>query len=339
MTIHILQVLSGECIIVDFENGKCILVDGGYKRTYPKLKKKLIELNRDGKRLEYVILTHYDEDHIAGLIKFFKENGKKGKEKIIPVDNVICNQFTYLYDKIPFVEGGFRCEISYNQQQKFEEVCQNNGWVLSQNDVISDAEFKGTDYTIKVISPSAEALKACREIEIEHEQAGNRIQPIGGVIYRDLSDWCKISKGSELSIVNKASLSFEIIYGECRLLFCGDADMNRYKERLLHHYDVIKLSHHGTYIGNECFCNSSQVIADNYIISTNGQRKEHPNRRLLAEVLMQPHCKKLLLNYDLSKIKNEQYYLLYDEKQQAKYAFNTITTQSIAFGEKHNDGN
>ena len=92
MTIHILQVLSGECIIVDFENGKCILVDGGYKRTYPKLKKKLIELNRDGKRLEYVILTHYDEDHIAGLIKFFKENGKKGKEKIIPVDNTDCRK-------------------------------------------------------------------------------------------------------------------------------------------------------------------------------------------------------------------------------------------------------
>ena len=181
--------------------------------------------------------------------------------------------------------------------------------------------------------------RTAQRVDRNDEQAGNRIQPIGGVIYRDLSDWCKISKGSELSIVNKASLSFEIIYGECRLLFCGDADMNRYKERLLHHYDVIKLSHHGTYIGNECFCNSSQVIADNYIISTNGQRKEHPNRRLLAEVLMQPHCKKLLLNYDLSKIKNEQYYLLYDEKQQAKYAFNTITTQSIAFGEKHNDGN
>lgn len=329
MIIHILQALRGDCIIVDFENGKCVLIDGGYKATFPKLKNKLMKLNNEGKILEYVILTHYDEDHISGLIKFFEENGEKGNEKIIPVDSVVCNQFTDLYNILPFTEHEFRGEISYRQQTTFEGLCQSKGWKLPPKDIISGDEIAGTDYLIKIISPSDEALKKCRKKEYNLEQNIITKRSISGWLFKDISDWEKIDTGAELTCVNKASLAFEIIFGEKTLLFCGDADMINYKELLLHKYNLIKLSHHGTYKGNESFCGNSPVIADKYIISTNGQRKEHPSRRLLAEIIMQPHFKKIISNYNLSKIYSEQYYLLYDSIQQNKYHFSTKTTQTI----------
>lgn len=329
MKIHVLQALRGDCIIVDFENGKCVLIDGGYKANFSELKNKLMKLNREGKRLEYVILTHYDEDHISGLLKLFEENGEKGYETIIPVDNVVCNQFTDLYNKLPFKEREFRSEISYRQQKTFEGLCQSKGWKFPQKDIVSGTEIVGTDYLIKIISPSDEALKICREKEYDFEQDSSMKQSISGWLFKDISDWKKIDTGAELTDVNKASLAFEIIFGKKTLLFCGDADINNYKELLLPKYDLVKLSHHGTYKGNESFCGDSPVIAEKYIISTNGQRKDHPSRRLLAEIIMQPHYKQLLMNYDLSRIYSEQYYLLYDSDQQDKYHFSTKTTQTI----------
>ena len=103
MNIYVLPALSGDCMIVDFGDGKCVLIDGGYRGTYPKLRELLSELCNEGKQLEYVILTHYDRDHIAGLIEFVQDNGKKGNEKIISVDHIVYNDFSYLYAKKPLI--------------------------------------------------------------------------------------------------------------------------------------------------------------------------------------------------------------------------------------------
>ena len=52
MKIHVIKALAGDCLLVDFENGKCVLIDGGYRDTYRALKQKLTALSAEGKRLE-----------------------------------------------------------------------------------------------------------------------------------------------------------------------------------------------------------------------------------------------------------------------------------------------
>ena len=38
MIIHMLQADVGDCFVIEFENGKCILIDGGIPKTYSETK-------------------------------------------------------------------------------------------------------------------------------------------------------------------------------------------------------------------------------------------------------------------------------------------------------------
>lgn len=328
MIIHVLPALSGDSFIIDFENGKCCLIDGGYKSTFLILKEKLSSLCVEGKRLEYIILTHYDRDHIAGLIELMKENGKKGNETIIPVDHIIYNDFSYLYNQVPLLGEESCHEISFDQLKTFEYLCHENGMGDTADPIVTGQVFDGLGYQLRIISPTVEDLDKCKDYEIRQEYRDSPT-PILGKLCRDLSDWKDLVKGSELNVINKASLAFDITFGQKKLLFCGDAEMNDHKELLFPKYDIIKLSHHGTFYGNECFCSDSAVIADHYIVSTNGSRIEHPNRRLLSDLLRLPHQKYLYLNYDISHIEHGKYYLLFQKEQQIKYRFKTIITNTI----------
>lgn len=99
--------------------------------------------------------------------------------------------------------------------------------------------------------------------------------------------------------------------------------MNDIRYSLRSHYDVIKLSHHGTYYGNECFFGDKAITADKYIISTNAvrEKREHPNRNLLQGILMLAHKKEFYCNYDILHVKDGIYKMLKSKEQQEKYNF------------------
>ena len=53
-----------------------ILIDGGYAETYRKyLKKCLSELAVQGKKINLLIVTRIESDHIGGIQAFLKDNG------------------------------------------------------------------------------------------------------------------------------------------------------------------------------------------------------------------------------------------------------------------------
>ncbi|UMQ41575.1 MBL fold metallo-hydrolase [Chryseobacterium sp. Y16C] len=71
-----------------------ILIDGGYVSTYKKyIKPKLLQLNKENRPLNHLIVTHIDNDHISGIIKFFEENTGN---KIVEVENVWHNSYSHL---------------------------------------------------------------------------------------------------------------------------------------------------------------------------------------------------------------------------------------------------
>ncbi len=66
-----------------------ILVDGGYASTFKEhIHPDLNKLASQDQIIDLVVATHIDEDHICGLIEFFKCNGDSLTPKIIPVKNV-----------------------------------------------------------------------------------------------------------------------------------------------------------------------------------------------------------------------------------------------------------
>jgi glyoxylase-like metal-dependent hydrolase (beta-lactamase superfamily II) len=77
----VLQAEHGDCILIQGEfdgQSRNILVDGGLSRTYihkkrPQILKKLLKKIKDAKqRIDLLVLSHVDEDHIAGLLAGFK---------------------------------------------------------------------------------------------------------------------------------------------------------------------------------------------------------------------------------------------------------------------------
>jgi len=76
MKINFLPAFNGDCILITTDKFN-ILIDGGMSRTYYRiLRDKLEELEQ----IDLVILTHIDEDHIAGLIELFDGKYDKSKE-------------------------------------------------------------------------------------------------------------------------------------------------------------------------------------------------------------------------------------------------------------------
>lgn len=74
-----------------------ILVDFGYSNTYKKhVEEHLINMAAEKEKLDLIIVTHIDQDHISGGIRFFEENGNANAPKIIGVGEVWHNSYRHL---------------------------------------------------------------------------------------------------------------------------------------------------------------------------------------------------------------------------------------------------
>lgn len=96
--IHVLPAGGGDCFLLEFlQEDYRIIIDGGYAETYRKyLKPVLKNLAEKGKRINLLVVTHIDSDHINGIKAFLEENGKADDPQIIGVDEVWYNGFFHI---------------------------------------------------------------------------------------------------------------------------------------------------------------------------------------------------------------------------------------------------
>lgn len=111
------------------------------------------------------------------------------------------------------------------------------------------------------------------------------------------------------SVTNGSSIAFVLESCSKKVLFAGDAHAETILESLkaiygggnrLYRFDAIKVSHHGSFENNSPEFLSA-VSSDKWIISTNGEKYNHPDLATLANIITN-HSKediKLYFNYDL----------------------------------------
>ncbi|WP_336663811.1 MBL fold metallo-hydrolase [Kurthia gibsonii] len=74
-----------------------ILIDFGYSNTYKDhIEKHLKALATNNEKIDLVIVTHYDQDHISGGISFFENNGFSYNPNIISVSEVWHNSYRHI---------------------------------------------------------------------------------------------------------------------------------------------------------------------------------------------------------------------------------------------------
>ena len=182
--IHFLKADAGDCILLQLEDKKCILIDCGYKSTFEnELKPLLKKLAIIGYRISLLIITHYDEDHIQGANALLKENGDYLNPIIIEIDEIWFNgifnivrssskiqthiveklsikykdKYRLLQEQLLGLIGVGEGEISANLAETFELLCTKNNYkvnaVTNGGRIVAGTKTKIGEYTIKCLNP------------------------------------------------------------------------------------------------------------------------------------------------------------------------------------------
>ncbi len=74
MRLQIFQSDKGDCLLLESKDGKRILCDGGMSRSMKAhVRDELAQLRKAGKRLDYVYVSHIDQDHISGILQLLND--------------------------------------------------------------------------------------------------------------------------------------------------------------------------------------------------------------------------------------------------------------------------
>ncbi len=312
--VKVLPVYQGDCILLYFnDESHCIMIDTGTKRSYSKgvLRSEIEKLNT----VDLLILTHTDEDHIGGILKYYEDKSKK--------DNIFkevwFNSGSLIKDKLG-LKNNQLLEIPLNDPDDLEisikqgitlekELISRN--ILHEDIIIAGDHHNIQSGNIKILSPEIGDLRTfCSFWEIEQNKnlEMTRANDYGQII----GDLVKVKYKEKGTIANKTSIAFIFEFAKLRILLMGDAypsviEMNirklGYDETNKLKLNVVKISHHGSIYGispellNIIDCND-------FIISTNGSNGL-PFKECLSRIITHKKDKiNLYFNYKNEIIEN-----------------------------------
>ncbi len=184
--VEVFPASEGDCFLIS--TAKCnILIDAGVYNTYHDfLKQRLKTLSKNQGKLDFLVVTHIDRDHIEGAIELLTENGNSSSPLIIPIDQVWHNSYRHLqfpkqshlgsseFDILrSIITAGKLSEqhssneskdISARQGSTFAALLLSGGycWNNSFNGEAINADIHPnipfTNFTIRLISPDSRKL-------------------------------------------------------------------------------------------------------------------------------------------------------------------------------------
>jgi beta-lactamase superfamily II metal-dependent hydrolase len=179
---------NGDAFLAD-TGGTYLLIDAGFASTYQDfIAADLEQLAKSGGRLDLVVCTHIDGDHIGGLLEFFSRNSTSAKRGI-EVDAVWHNSLRSLPAPTAEPDGfhdrmvleairrrGFQkapasalSPISARQGSSLAKLLREHGYTWNSGNgstCISEGDTLSlpNDVTIRVIGPTTARLEALRNL-------------------------------------------------------------------------------------------------------------------------------------------------------------------------------
>ena len=326
--LHVVQAEYGDCLILESVAGKnstSILIDGGPYQTYQKYLKPTLEKLLPKSKLDLVVLSHIDNDHIIGLIDLLediKNRREKGEKKLIKICKLWHNSFNDLLqmrqNPVKLIKNSLQTvHVGSSEEQKKVDS--------SFNSVIMKGFRQGMDLTSLAksleisINPEFDKLVSIDDVPncIKLNDIAFRI--LGPTrknlerLRRDWKKWLDKKKSPQLmefelmqimdkSIPNLSSIMLLVESKTSKILLTGDGSgddiVNILKKNDMldkqgrFYVDVLKVPHHGSdrNVSPEFF---NTVSANYYIISANG-RDDNPSLNTLKWILESGDKKKNL---------------------------------------------
>ena len=335
----------GDSILVSTDEGTHILIDGGEEGTYKdSIESYLYENNID--KLDLVVLTHIDNDHICGLIELMEEPQERRKIKEIWFNKCygmrINNNLT---EKIGFKEGDLFEKLIIES-----EIRHRNDIYLNERDLKEKREFYiNSNVKLILLSPRKEDIDKLK-IDWKKFHQKNSYEIAGKTPYdnRNIDEVYHLfqektisKKGKTLvnatntSLANKSSIAFILEYKDKKFLFLGDSDIKVINQSLNNlgldklKFDFIKLSHHGSKKNiNKEFLDI--VKTDTFIILTDGTRHRHPDKETLALILKDKNRAKnikFIFNY----LQPINYKFPIENNEEERYFFKALYRNTLEY--------
>lgn len=306
--IHILPACHGDAFILDLWRGEehgIIVVDSGPHIARREILKNFYNYDT----INLMVITHFDDDHIAGIKRYAQEVCVQGKvwnvcemwvnnSKAYPVEidtDQSLKQATTLADALslisqrypdfvwePYISEGHALHLGFADIEVVSPPLDYEKYMIErlkkEANLSEDVETETTD---PLTIPLADLAK-----NPDHEP--------------NLEDYDELA--------NATSIAFIVKNDDFSMLMLGDSypqNIERYMRKTYSDQKklkvkYVKVSHHGSLI------NSSTTLYDiidcnNFIISTNGKTYGHPDREAIAKIVCHPHRSKdkihIYLNY------------------------------------------
>ena len=358
MKIKFLKAFNGDAILLSFKEGtqpRNILIDGGTSATYQQvnelgkieygpLKKALDQIRKKGEIIDLLILTHVDDDHIGGILKWV-ENDKYAssligkvwfnsgrliseyfKKEEIP-ENLIDLHFADVYAR------------SIGQGVKFEDYIQNNN-IWDRRIIKAEDQIDYFGLTFNILSPSEEKLKILLKKWKKEKPDSLKMKGPTNDYTPTLTQHLANDKFLEDTAEHNGS-SIAMIIGnqEKRMVFLADAHpkviVNSLKklgfsaEKPLK-AEFVKISHHGSKLNNSVEM-LKMMKTNKYIISTNGDLHSHPHKQFLARLASVNKDCKIYFNYPekIEEIFSPQDYIDFPKFKPTSTKDNQISVSKI----------
>lgn len=179
--IEMLPAAHGDSLWISYGEGgevRNILIDGGMRYTYDKLRQRILTLPQGHRRLELLVITHVDADHIEGCIRLLQDEALG-----LEIGEIWFNgqpQLDALPDPVDDQLGPEQGEFLGALIRQYEEACGRPVWntsfagqavMVPKAGDLPSRDFAGLRLT--VVSPGLDQLFALKdEWDTVIEEAG-----------------------------------------------------------------------------------------------------------------------------------------------------------------------
>ncbi len=310
MLIQFLQASHGDAIWISYHDDKAIprniIIDGGPTATYGEKDKKgkiapgilsetINHIRNSGQKIDLLILTHVDNDHIQGLIAWFEDDLKA----TALIEKVWFNsgKLIFEYFKVPDIidnhiqlSSADETDTAIKEGVTFEKVIKD-AKIWDEKIIKQGCTIDLLDVSFKIISPDDDGLKALLH---KWEKKSPESLTAGAKDYNtSLQDHIKTDKyDKDRSVHNGSSIAFVLTYKKKNMLFLADAHPDKAIGGLTHFEytkeqpivcEFVKVSHHGSKYNTNCEL-LELIDSPIYVISSDGSERS-PYKQCLARLI------------------------------------------------------
>lgn len=301
------------------EFSKNILVDGGSSNdSTNEILKEIDILKKKGESIDLLILTHIDKDHIEGIINLYNHQQLDStiiKKVWFNSGQLIKRNFNMtIQDK--YVEIPIK---SLSKMKSFSDGNTFESLLMKSDNWDQQLIYEGhslifsKDVKISVLSPSIVALKELSK-KWEHYEKNlykkinkdDKKKSSSENDYKEsIQDLLNVKFKRDNSKINNSSIAFLLEVGSMKIIMSSDANPLQLEKALKNlgysfnnkiKLDFFKIPHHGSKYNS-----SNELIelidCENYLISTDGKKHNHPHKEAMAKYLKEDKKTNFYFNY------------------------------------------